>query len=105
MPFHWELQILSMQNIFDFWKKTKTDAGLRQQLSLINEKEPVAIVAAVVKLATEAGFEFTAEQYNAAVEEELARQHASGELNDAHLQWIAGGNNVRPNSGHKGCNS
>ena len=45
----------------------------------------------MVKVAAEAGFVFTAQEYEAAVKEELTKQHAAGELSAEQLETIAGG--------------
>jgi hypothetical protein len=47
--------------------------------------------AAVAQVADAAGFSFTAQEYAAAVKEELARQHAEGQLTDQQLEQAAGG--------------
>ena len=41
-----------------------------------------ATIAAIVKLATEACFRFTAEEYAAFVKEELANEHSAGALEE-----------------------
>ena len=80
---------MSAQTVRDFWQKAKQDQGLQQKLDAIQERQRQATIAAVVKLAAEAGFAFTAQEYDAAVKEELARQHGAGELSDADLERIA----------------
>jgi predicted ribosomally synthesized peptide with nif11-like leader len=79
------------QAVRAFWQKAQQDAGLRNKLVAIQEKERQAIVAAVVKLAAEAGFAFTAEEFDAATKAELIRQHAAGELSDQALEALAAG--------------
>jgi predicted ribosomally synthesized peptide with nif11-like leader len=82
---------MSVQTVRDFWRKVKDDAGLRQKLNAIQEKERQATVAAVVMLAADAGFKFAADEYDAAVKETLVRQHAAGELSEQQLAEVAGG--------------
>ena len=91
---------MSMQTVRAFWQKAKQDPALQSKIAAIQAKERQATVAAVVKLAAEAGFVFTAQEYDAAVKEELARQHAAGELSEAELESVAGGGRtVSCNSG------
>ena len=62
-----------------------------KKLEAIQEKERQTAVAAVVKLAAEAGFAFTAEEYETAVKKTLAERHAADQLDEAELGMIAGG--------------
>jgi predicted ribosomally synthesized peptide with nif11-like leader len=82
---------MSVQKVRDFWQKVKDDPSLRNKLIALQEKERQTSTAAVVKLADDAGFSFSFVDYEAAVKEELVRQHAAGELNDEELTGIAGG--------------
>ena len=85
---------MSVETIGLFWQKARQDPALQQQLApLWGQDWPVAR-AAVVQIAAAAGFAFTAEAYEAAVQEELARQHADGRLTDLQLEKAAGGNAV-----------
>jgi predicted ribosomally synthesized peptide with nif11-like leader len=74
----------------EFWRKVHQDPELKNQLVAIQGKEEQAVVAAVLKLAAEAGFVFTAQEYLAA-KEELARQHDASELTEEQLLLIVGG--------------
>jgi predicted ribosomally synthesized peptide with nif11-like leader len=82
---------MSVQTVRNFWQKVNDDAELRQKLNAIQGKERQATVAAVTKLAAEAGFHFTAAEYDAAVKEDLLRQHAAEGLNDDELANVSGG--------------
>ena len=84
---------MSTEAVKKFWTKAQQDARLKMKLAAIQEKERQVTIAAVVKLAAEAGFAFTAQEYDAAVKEELAKQHSAGELNERELEQIAGGVN------------
>jgi predicted ribosomally synthesized peptide with nif11-like leader len=74
-----------------FWQKAQSDESLQAQLSAIQEKERHATVAAIVKVAAVAGFVFTAEEYEADLDETLAKHKAAGELSQAQLAALAGG--------------
>src|SRR5262245_6924491 len=74
-----------------FWQKAQQDKALQAKLAAIQAKDQQAAIVAVVKVATDAGFTFTAAEYDAAVKEELAKQHAAGELDEKQLQQVAGG--------------
>ena len=82
---------MSTEAVKKFWAKAKQDKALQAKLAAIQGKDHQAAIAAVVKLAAESGFAFTAQEYEAAVREELARQHAAGELSDEQLAGMAGG--------------
>ena len=45
----------------------------------------------LARVAGEAGFAFTAEEYQAAVKEELARRYAAAEIGEEQLHRVAGG--------------
>ena len=81
---------MSTETVQKFWQKVHTDQSLQAQLSAIREKERHATVAAVVKVAAVAGFVFNAADYEAAIKERLARQHAAGELNYEQIEAIGG---------------
>lgn len=89
---------MSAQTVRDFWQKAKEDAGLRKKLSAIQEKERQAVIAAIVKLAGEAGFGFTVQEYQTAVKEDLARQHGAAPLSEAELEKFAGGASPKTHS-------
>ncbi|MGE3809116.1 MAG: hypothetical protein AB7K24_31010, partial [Gemmataceae bacterium] len=46
--------------------------------------------AAIVQVGAEAGFAFTGEEYQAAIKDELERQHAAGKLSEEQLLKVAG---------------
>jgi len=78
---------MSTEAVKKFWEKAQQDKALQAKLAAIQ----LTTVAAIVTLADEAGFAFTAREYDAAVKEELARQYAAGELRDEQMEAIAGG--------------
>src|SRR5262245_56725149 len=82
---------MSTEAVQKFWQKAQQDKALQAKLTAIPPEKLQAGVAALVKVAAEAGFLFTAQEYEAAVKKEVARQHAAGELTEGQLQQIAGG--------------
>ncbi|MGE3808471.1 MAG: hypothetical protein AB7K24_27725, partial [Gemmataceae bacterium] len=67
------------------------DEALRARLQAIDAPERQSALAAVVKLAAEAGFVFTAQSYDEALRGELAHQHSAEELDEQLLNQVAGG--------------
>jgi predicted ribosomally synthesized peptide with nif11-like leader len=82
---------MSVQSVREFWQNANQSQGLQQKLDGIKGDPKDVAIAAVVRMAADSGFIFSAADYEAAVEEELAKQHAAGELNDEQLRQIAGG--------------
>jgi predicted ribosomally synthesized peptide with nif11-like leader len=82
---------MSTETVKQFWQKARQDAGLQKKLLSIQGKDRQATLAAVVTLAGEAGFALTAHEYDAAVREELTRQHSAGEMTQEQLDSVAGG--------------
>ena len=82
---------MSMQSVRDFLQKARHDGALRQQLEGLKAKDKDTTVAALVRIAATAGCRFTPQEYEAAIREELARQHAAGEISEAQLEAVAGG--------------
>ena len=87
---------MSVQNIRAFWEKAQQDPALQQQLREIKGDAKEAVVADIVRVAAEAGFSFTAQEYEATVKEDLARRHAAGELFDEELSSVAGASAPSP---------
>ncbi len=74
-----------------FLQKAQGDRSLQDKLSSIAERSQSETIAAVVKLAGDAGFLFTANDYEAVIGEELGRQHAAGELSQRELKSLSAG--------------
>src|SRR5262245_55478288 len=85
-----------------FRQKAQQDAELKKKLATIQAKGHTA-VAASVKLAGEAGFIFTAQEYDDALKEEIARQHAAAEMSEEQLGRVAGGNDLTQIHGVRNC--
>jgi hypothetical protein len=82
---------MSAQAVFDFWDKARQDPGLRAKLAALQGQDPPAALACLVHIAGQAGCRFTAEDYQQAVKEELARQHQAGPLSEGQLAAVAAG--------------
>lgn len=82
---------MTIENVKQFLEKAQSDNGLRMKLTAVAKTDRSAALDAVVKLAAESGFAFTAEELSAAVHDEIARQQQSGELSDKQLEEISGG--------------
>jgi hypothetical protein len=96
---------MSTEAVKQFWQKANSDKALQAKLATIQGKERQAAIAAVVKLAAEVGFVFTAQEYDAAVKEELTRQHSAGELDERQLVDIAGGIGLASPATINSCNN
>lgn len=96
---------MSVERIQAFWQKVEQDPALRQKVEELKADGPEAAVAAVVRIAAEAGFAFTAAEYQAALKEELARGRADGELSVDELSAIAGGYTAFATRGGTGLSS
>ena len=81
---------MSEATVRAFWQKVKTDPALQKQLDAIPHGPKETAAPAVIRVAAAAGFAFSAEEYEAAVEEELARRHAARELSEEELARVAG---------------
>ena len=86
--------------IKQFWQKTQTDTAIQAKIAALEQKDHQPTLAAVIKLAAESGCVFSAQEYEVAVKEELARQHAAGEISDEQLEAVAGG--IRAVGGNAG---
>ena len=82
---------MSVETVQAFWQKAQTDPKLRQQLQHVKTGAKDKSVAAVVRIAAAAGFVFSVSDYETALREESARQHAAGELSEQQLTEMAGG--------------
>jgi predicted ribosomally synthesized peptide with nif11-like leader len=82
---------MSVQAVRDFWKKANDDPALQKHLDAVPRGAKEAAVPAIMRVAAAAGFAFTAEEYETAVREELARRHQGGEISDDQLARLAGG--------------
>ena len=82
---------MSVANLKEFYGKVEGDNALQQQMKAVAEKgkgDHAGAVADLVKMGSDAGYQFTADHVN------LAHKAASGELSSAELQGIAGAGEV-----------
>src|SRR5262245_50827009 len=82
---------MTTEAVKQFWQKAKQDKALQTKLAAIQAKDQKAAITALLKVAGDAGFAFTAQEYEAAIKEALAQQHAAGELKDKEMEAVSGG--------------
>lgn len=82
---------MSVEAVKAFVEKVKADPDLRDELLVIQSEDKDAVLAEVVRVASEAGFGFDAEDYEEAAQEMAQARHAVGELSDEDLDAAAGG--------------
>lgn len=90
---------MSTESVKQFWQQALTDQNLRAKVQAnptgnkiwtTTASELEKRIGEVVKIAAEAGFTFTIQDYQAAVKEELGKQHAAAELRPEDLAKVAG---------------
>jgi len=72
-------------------EKVDTDPDLQSKVQAIAPGDKDAALEEIVRIASEAGFSFTVEDYEAAALEMAQDRHAAGELSDEDLDAVAGG--------------
>ncbi|HEX4412963.1 MAG TPA: Nif11-like leader peptide family natural product precursor [Lacipirellulaceae bacterium] len=82
---------MSTQSVKQFLAKAETAPDLQKRLKAIPKGGGQWTIAEIVKIAATAGFQFTPQDYEDAVNEVLTAKHAAGELNDAELALVSGG--------------
>jgi len=82
---------MSTENVRQFLEKAEATPSLQKQLQAIPKGGGQWTIAEVVKVAAKAGFQFTAQDYEDAVNKVLSEKHAAGALNDTELALITGG--------------
>jgi predicted ribosomally synthesized peptide with nif11-like leader len=82
---------MSTANVKKFMKKAQSDKALDAKLKAIPMRAGQKTVAEIVKIADKAGFKFSVQDYEDAVNELLDEKHAAGALNDEELALVAGG--------------
>jgi hypothetical protein len=82
---------MSVKTVRRFLHKAEKAPDLQRKLQAIPKGGGQWTVAEVVKLAEREDFRFTAQDYEDAVNDILAEQHAAGALNEAEIALIAGG--------------
>jgi predicted ribosomally synthesized peptide with nif11-like leader len=82
---------MSIETAKQFLTKAQSDAALQARLQAINSDSKEQILAELLPIAAAAGFNFSAQDYEAAVDEILQQKHAAGESDDAELETVSGG--------------
>ncbi len=82
---------MSIEIVKQFLNKAETTPTLQKQLQAIPKGGGQWTIAEVVKIAAKAGFKFSAQDYEDAVNKVLSEKHAAGALNEAELALISGG--------------
>jgi len=82
---------VSIETVRQFLDQAETTPALRKQLKAIPKGAGKWTVSEFVKIAANAGFKFTLQDYENAVNQVLAQKHAAGALNDSELALVTGG--------------
>src|SRR3954453_23965850 len=82
---------MSTEAVKKFLKQAENTPELQKKLQSIPKVGGQWSIAEIVKLAAASGHEFTAIDYEDAVDEMLTEKHAAGALNDSELALISGG--------------
>jgi predicted ribosomally synthesized peptide with nif11-like leader len=82
---------MSTQTVNDFWLKARQEPALEQKLRAIPLGDAGTVAAAMVRIADEAGFRLTTDDFETALKEDIAHQFAAGELNEEQLAAVSGG--------------
>jgi predicted ribosomally synthesized peptide with nif11-like leader len=94
---------MSTANVKAFMKKAKSDKALEAKLQAIQKGGGQSTVAEIVKIADQAGFKFSSDDYEDAINEVLNEKHAAGALNDEELAIVSGGLMCVSSDGSKKC--
>ncbi len=80
------------EDVHAFVSKISKDEALQQKLLAgISGDDPKAVVAQVVSVAADAGFTFTAEEYEEAQRAHLQEMHTAGKISDEDLDKVSVG--------------
>jgi predicted ribosomally synthesized peptide with nif11-like leader len=82
---------MSIETVRQFFNQAETTPALKKQLKAIPRGAGKWTVSEFVKIAANAGFEFTLQDYEDAMNQVLAQKHAAGALNDSELALVTGG--------------
>jgi predicted ribosomally synthesized peptide with nif11-like leader len=86
---------MSVHTVQEFWKQVGQDVDLQKQLQSLPADNPAETAAMTVQIAGDAGFVFSADDYERSVKDHLGREHAAGELDEKELDQVAGGRMAR----------
>ena len=82
---------MSIETVRQFFDQAETTPALKKQLKAIPRGAGKWTVSEFVKIAANAGFNFTLQDYEDAMNQVLAQKHAAGALNDTELALVTGG--------------
>jgi predicted ribosomally synthesized peptide with nif11-like leader len=82
---------MSVENVRSFIAKARGDNALDAKLQAVRMGAGQTTIAEIIKIADQAGYKFTAEDYDEAVNDVLNEKYAAGALNDEELALVAGG--------------
>lgn len=81
---------MSVEIIKRFMQSAETNPSIQRQLQAVPRGGQLS-VGEFVKIGAKAGFAFTEQDYEDAINEMLSAKHAAGALNDTELALISGG--------------
>jgi predicted ribosomally synthesized peptide with nif11-like leader len=82
---------MSVNTVKEFLKQAETKKDLKQKLQAIPKGGGQWSIGEIVKIAAAAGFTFTAQDYEDAVNQILQEKHAAGALSEGELALVSGG--------------
>ena len=83
---------MATEAVQQFWNRVEKDAALRRKVSPLRDMDDSsAITGEVVRIAADAGFEFTADELEQATEAIRAEAQMEGELQNDQLERVVGG--------------
>jgi len=85
---------MSTKHVHEFWERLAADESYRSDVAAALQERP-DVSEAVVSVARDAGFEFTAEEYASAT----AQRSGDRELGDGELDAVAGGMSLAGGAG------
>jgi predicted ribosomally synthesized peptide with nif11-like leader len=81
---------MSVETVKQFMQVAETNPGIQKQLRSVPRGGQLTI-GEFVKIGGKAGFTFTEQDYEDAMNEMLSAKHSAGALNDTELALISGG--------------
>ncbi|OUM99168.1 MAG: hypothetical protein BAA02_01715 [Paenibacillaceae bacterium ZCTH02-B3] len=82
---------MSMENVRLFLQKVREDEALREKIARLGQESRENMKGVLVRLGEEAGLPFSTEDLERYQREIVAQYRAAGELDDAQLEAVAGG--------------
>jgi predicted ribosomally synthesized peptide with nif11-like leader len=82
---------MSAEAVHAFGEKLQKDEAFRKQVQAVMSAARQRSSAELLKVAAAGGFQFTEAELAAAVQEQMKKRHASGELKDEDLLQVSGG--------------